>query len=202
MLFPFVADRRSSASPMCGRWSSSRLPSSRACLTVILKVVMDGRRCCAMAAVQLLEEEWIHYIILFMTFASCHSFHVVSCHACLWFWPRTELLDDYNINQGVRSMIRNAKVSRSHKIKLMCLVCVLRYLVHSLDNRFGIASRPTMVWIVWIGFWSSALLFGIVCLSMPRMNMLLRWGSKFESNDWLRNAIRNLAWHVMSELSW
>jgi hypothetical protein len=59
-----------------------------------------------------------------------------------------------------------------------------------------------MVWIVWIGFWSSALLFGIVCLSMPRMNMLLRWGDKFESNDWLRNAIRNLAWHVMSELSW
>ncbi|CAL1173069.1 unnamed protein product, partial [Cladocopium goreaui] len=61
-----------------------------------------------------------------------------------WEEVLTEVLTDYNINQGVRTMLSNAKISRSHKIKLM-------------------------------------------------INMLLRWGDKFESNDWLRNAIRNLA---------
>ncbi|CAL1143907.1 unnamed protein product [Cladocopium goreaui] len=61
-----------------------------------------------------------------------------------WEEVLTEVLTDYNINQGVRTMLSNAKISRSHKIKLM-------------------------------------------------INMLFRWGDKFESNDWLRNAIRNLA---------
>lgn len=31
--------------------------------------------------------------------------------------------------------------------------------------------------------------------------MLLRWGDKAESNDWLRRAIGNLASHVMAEHS-
>ncbi|CAL1131273.1 unnamed protein product [Cladocopium goreaui] len=61
-----------------------------------------------------------------------------------WEEVLTEVLTDYNIDQGVRTMLSNAKISRSHKIKLM-------------------------------------------------INMLFRWGDKFESNDWLRNAIRNLA---------
>ncbi|CAL1139887.1 unnamed protein product [Cladocopium goreaui] len=69
-----------------------------------------------------------------------------------WDEVLDEILTDYQIQPSIRAMMAAAKISRSHKIKLM-------------------------------------------------FNMLLRWGNKAESNDWLRRAIGNLASHVMAEHS-
>ncbi|CAL1163918.1 unnamed protein product [Cladocopium goreaui] len=69
-----------------------------------------------------------------------------------WDEVLDEILTDYEIQPRIRAMMAAAKISRSHKIKLM-------------------------------------------------FNMLLRWGNKAESNDWLRRAIGNLASHVMAEHS-
>ena len=179
----FVADRPSSVTPTCGKWFSSRSLSCRAFLKLMLTGVMDGTRCCAMAAVQ-----W----------SSCWE-GVICCHATnacvkliiIIVWPRDEILTDYQIQPSIRAMMAAAKISRSHKIKLMCLVWVLNlkiwylFLAHSLVNR------------------SECFSFFVCMFSkqIPRFNMLLRWGNKAESNDWLRRAIGNLASHVMAEHS-
>ena len=129
----FVADRPSSVTPTCGKWFSSRSLSCRAFLKLMLTGVMDGTRCCAMAAVQ-----W----------SSCWE-GVICCHATnacvkliiIIVWPRDEILTDYQIQPSIRAMMAAAKISRSHKIKLMCLVWVLNlkiwylFLAHSLVNR-------------------------------------------------------------------
>ena len=179
----FVADRPSSVIPSCGKWFSSRSLSCRAFLKLMLTGVMDGTRCCAMAAVQ-----W----------SSCWE-GVICCHATnacvkliiIIVWPRDEILTDYQIQPSIRAMMAAAKISRSHKIKLMCLIWVLNlkiwylFLAHSLVNR------------------SECFSFFVCMFSkqIPRFNMLLRWGNKAESNDWLRRAIGNLASHVMAEHS-